>query len=272
MKTLLIGRDSNLSRTLARTVPDCEVVSGRELVTDPLLLDGFRHHRVRIVINAFRPSSAVRDVSEREAYVTQALVPTGRVLDACRRLDVDRVLYTSSASVYGENSSCEEDDPPAPMNVHAAFKLAAEMLVEQACRQDGLTCTVVRLFNVFGGDDRFSVVSKVIEAARSGATLTVANEGRAERDYIHVDDVARVYAALLDHPRPPDRLNAASGRGVSVRELVETVRGSGLELRVESVERREIERSVGSTGRLAGLLDPGSFRRVQDHIVAAVGR
>lgn len=269
MKTVIVGRDSNVSRHLAAKLSDCALVSARELLSDPRLLDQFRGEPVRIVVNAFRPSDRIRETADRESFVSESMLPLARVLDSCRRLEVDRLIYSSSASVYGANPDCHEDDQPAPGNVHAALKLASEILVDQACSEDGHTFTIARLFNVYGGGDTFSVISKLIRAVRGAEVLTVLNEGRSARDYVHVDDVVATYLALLDHPSPPPRVNVGSGRGVSLRELLDVLRSAGIEPATSSVTRPELERSIASVGRLRRIIDPASFQRVEDYLLKA---
>lgn len=268
--TLIIGRESTLSRHLRARIFGSVLISSRDLMADPNLLVPHRGTTVRIVFNAFRPATKLRDTAERELYVAQSMLPLGRALDACRDLQVERFIYTSSASVYGDNAFSHEDDPLHPLGIHAALKFAAEQLVRRACEEDGREYTVVRLFNMYGGDDRFSVIGKLIEAARTGSVFTVGNKGVAARDYVHIDDVVRSYKNLLDTPVPPTCVNVATGRAVSVRELLAALELHGATIKTKHVTTREIALSKACVDRLSEFIDPQSFRKVEEYMVKMI--
>lgn len=267
MKTILLGRDSNLSRALAAHLPDAHLVSARALLAGEadLGLDG---GPTRLVLNSFQPATRLRDVDDPVGYVDRAIGAIAKALEACVRAGgVTRVLYTSSASVYGDNIECRESDPPRGSGLHSGLKVANEALVRQVCTGHGIDATVVRLFNMYGGDDRFSIISKVIGAARDGSALTLVNEGNAIRDFVHIDDVVRAYLALLDAPGVPV-VNVASGVGVSIRNLIDALALHGIRIPTSSIRRDEIRVSTANVELLSRYVDPDGFIRVVDHVLA----
>ncbi|MCA9492963.1 MAG: NAD-dependent epimerase/dehydratase family protein [Myxococcales bacterium] len=269
MKVLIVGQRSNLTRHLLAAIEGATAMSSAAAASDGLPADCDAEV---VVINAFQPASALGDVRQPVAYVERSLGVTARVLESCREHPtVRRVLYTSSASVYGDNVECRETDPPRAAGLHAALKLANECLIQRFCDDHGLSSTIVRLFNMFGGDDTFSIVSKIVAAARSGTELTLANEGNAIRDFIHVDDTVRVYRALLDDPSVRV-VNAASGVGVSVRNILSNLELHGVRVPTSSIRRPEIRISTANVERMRSLVDPSTFTSVQDHVIGEVLR
>ncbi|MCB9689599.1 MAG: NAD(P)-dependent oxidoreductase [Alphaproteobacteria bacterium] len=267
MKVLIVGQRSNLTRHLLAALDDATAISGADAARDGLPADCDAEV---VVINAFQPASALGDVRQPTAYVERSLGVTARVLESCRdHATVRRVLYTSSASVYGDNVECRETDPPRAAGLHAALKLANECLVQRFCDEIGVASTVVRLFNMYGGDDTFSIVSKIVAAARSGTSLTLANEGNAVRDFVHVDDTVRVYRALLADPSVRV-VNAASGVGVSVRNILTNLELHGVRVPTTSIRRPEIRISTANVERMGALVDPSTFVSVQDHVIREV--
>lgn len=266
---LILGRGSNLSRHLAQAWPGALAWSGRELLAGELPeLDPGRP--VRVVINSFQPATALGDVSDPVQFVQLSIGATAALLQHLQHHEIAQVIYTSSAAVYGDSVECRETDRPRAAGLHAGLKVANEDLVVRIGRQRGFPVTIVRLFNMYGGDDRFSIVSKIVAAAREGRRLTLINEGNAIRDFVHIDDVVRAYTALLEHPI--DVVNVASGVGVSVKGLLDALAVRGLSIETHSLARDEIRVSTASVERLAQLVDVASFQRAVDWVVAEATR
>ncbi len=274
METWIIGRRSNLSQALHAAMPDSRVLSAAAIAQgEPLPTPA---GPVRVVINAFQPATQLRDYSDPVGYIDRAIGVTARVLEGLRDLDVARVVYTSSASVYGDNIFCSEDDPVRPNDLHASLKVANEHMVRNVCRQRGVPFTVARVFNMYGGDDRFSIVSKVIRAARDGATLTLINGGNAIRDFIHIDDVVTTFVALLEGTSTEsdsanvETINVASGRGTSIAGMLDAIRREGFQVPTTSLTRNEIKVSTARVETLGRFVDLEQFIRVEDHLLRAL--
>lgn len=277
MHTVIIGRRSNLSEALHAATPGSRVLGATELLEagPDALAELAGDAPLRVVVNAFQPATRLRDYSDPIGYVDRAIGVTARVLAALDPCPIAHLVYTSSASVYGDNIHCSEDDAVQPRDLHASLKVANEHLVRNVCRDRGVHCTVARVFNMYGGDDRFSVVSKVIRAARDGATLTLVNGGNAIRDFVHIDDVVRAFGAIADaHGQEPgvELVNIASGRGVSIAGMVDALRRAGHHVDTSDTSRSEIRMSTANVERLNRLLPTDSFRRVEDFVLDEVQR
>ncbi len=266
--TVIVGSDSNLTRALARALPETIVVSGRAIAEggDPLPSSG----RCDVIINAFQPADRLGDLSAPERYVALAVGVTARVLDRIDESRVRRLIYTSSASVYGDSVECRETDRIRPTGLHANLKAANEALVQGVCAERGIVATIARVFNVFGGADRFSVIGKIVHAAKSGGTLLLANGGNAIRDFVHVDDVVRSYVALLSGP-PVRIVNVASGVGVTVRSILDALAQRGIEVNTDHVVRSEIRVSTANVDLLSRYVDPSTFVRPAAFVLREVG-
>ncbi|HHO54466.1 MAG TPA: NAD(P)-dependent oxidoreductase [Deltaproteobacteria bacterium] len=225
-----------------------------------------------MVINSFQPATALGDVSDPVQLVQLSIGATAALLDHLQHHTISRLLYTSSAAVYGDSVECRETDRPRAAGLHAGLKVANEDLVARIGRHRGFPVTLVRLFNMYGGDDRFSIISKIVDAARHGHSLTLINEGNAIRDFVHIDDVVRAYTALMDTEASLDVVNVASGVGVSVKGLLDALAVRGRLVETHSLTRDEIRVSTANVERLSRLVDVASFQRAIDWVVAEVGR
>ncbi len=143
-----------------------------------------------------------------------------------------RLVFASTGAVYGapERQPITETQQPAPGNPYGASKLAAETAIGYQAALGAISAVTLRTFNVAGavdghGDpDTSRIIPKtLLVAAGQADRLNVNGDGSAIREYTHVCDLARAYAAALDVAEPAGYriYNVGSGAGVSIREVVE---------------------------------------------------
>jgi len=269
VKTVIVGRSSNLSVGLAATLPEPVLLSARQLASVDVRSVLPREPFV-LVMNHFQPASRLNDLTSPTSYLQLALTTTARLLEGIADHDCRKVLYTSSAAVYGDNVACREDDIPRAPNLHAALKASNEHLVRSFCADRGLDHTVVRLFNLYGGEDQFSIVARIVAAVRGRQPLVLANQGNAIRDFIHLKDVVACYRTLLEL-RGLSTVNVATGEGTSVRSIVDAVRLRGHHLDTTSVRSSEIRISTADVSRLSEVVEVERFVRVIDHVLTELG-
>ena len=175
---------------------------------------------------------------------------TLNVLIAARELNVPRVVYSSSTSVYGNPRylPINEDDTTNMLSPYAVSKYAGENYCKAFYESYGMSSSVVRYSNVYGTAQRpdnpyCGVVAKFFESAMSGNPLRIHGDGEQTRDFTYVDDV--VEATLLSGVSPKadgQVYNVGTGREVSVNQLAHLIieiTGAGVE--PEYIDRRDID-------------------------------
>ena len=125
--------------------------------------------------------------------------------------------------------------------------------------------TVARVFNMYGGRDVFSIVSKIIRTYRDDELLTIVNNGESIRDFIHINDVAHIYKKILTKQNFPI-VNVASGEGVSVASLLNVLRENKVILNTNNISLSEIHTSIADNSKLLSILHEYSFKKVSDYI------
>ena len=160
---------------------------------------------------------------------------TLNVLQAAREAGVDRVIYSSSSSVYGEQPThlMTEEMVPNPMSPYALQKLIGEQYAGMFARLYGLTTVSLRYFNVYGArqptDGAYGLVIGIfLSLRRAGRPLTVYGDGEQTRAYSHVDDVvsANILAAEADLVSGENTiLNIGSGEETSVNDIARMIGG-----------------------------------------------
>lgn len=254
-KTIIIGKSSNLTQFLIKSLNNVESISSRELATDHKSLVNLKEERINIIFNNFQPAVMLNDISNPEKYIINSIGITSRVLNYCKQNDIliNKIIYTSSSSVYGNNILCNENDELKPMNLHASLKVANEKLVEKFCSDNSIDYTIARVFNMYGGDDRFSIVSKIIKAYKNQEELTIVNNGNAIRDFIHIDDVVDIYRKLLDVSDLPV-VNIGTGEGTSVKNIIDLFHTYGKKLKLKNIYRDELKLSTADNRLLVDKL------------------
>src|SRR5690606_23066403 len=148
------------------------------------------------------------------------LVGTITVLEAAAKAGVDRVVYASSAAVYGEADSVPigEDAAKRPRSPYAADKLAGEHYLAHFQRQSGFTGTAFRFFNVYGprqdpASPYSGVISIFLAAVAARRKVTLHGDGSQTRDFVYVADVVETLTRALARDGSAESASGAEPTG-----------------------------------------------------------
>ncbi|GAB49039.1 UDP-glucose 4-epimerase GalE [Mobilicoccus pelagius] len=192
----------------------------------------------------FAAKSLVGESVERpEIYWENNVVGSFALFDAVRAAGIPRVVFSSTAAVYGEPevSPITEDATPSPINPYGHSKLAVDMLLTGYAKAYGIGATSLRYFNVGGARGRFGErhtvethlipnVLKVPAGQRESVSIFGDDydtpDGTAVRDYLHVVDLGRAHLLALETSEAGTHrvFNLGSGTGYSVKEVVDACR------------------------------------------------
>lgn len=267
---LIIGKRSNLSKHLAQEINDSILISSDDIEHN--LNDILKHcsKSIDIIFNNFQYSLNLFNSINFDEYIIKSILNTSRLLTFLINHDVNihRLIYTSSSSVYGNNKFCSESDQVAPMSLQASLKISNEELIKRFCKQNNIQFTIARLFNMYGGDDKFSVISKIKHSYVNSDALTVVNDGQSVRDYIHIDNVVEVYKKILEAKNNYEVLNVAQGKGKRVADILNTLKKEGIDIETKNIYREEISASIADVGLLNHIVDTSTFMDVEDYLIS----
>jgi UDP-glucose 4-epimerase len=239
---------------------------GEELIVGDLsdrdtLEAAFEKHRFTTVLHFAAAIIAPESVSLPLKYYGNNTRNTLGLLEACVRHNVQRIIFSSTAAVYGipEGGSASEESATVPINPYGTSKLMSEWMLRDTSAAHGLKYVALRYFNVAGADPLARMGQRTPEAthlikvacqAALGLRESVAiygtdyptPDGTGIRDYIHIEDLASAHLCALQYLEnggQPTVMNVGYGRGSSVREVLEVVREvSGVDFRIIEAERR----------------------------------
>jgi UDP-glucose 4-epimerase len=148
------------------------------------------------------------------------------LLEACTRQRIERVVYASSSSVYGDNVSLpmREDALPQPVSPYGVSKLAAEQLCYLYHVNFGIPTVSLRYFTVYGPRQRPDMgFHKFLRAVHLGQPITVYGDGEQTRDFTYVDDIVTANIAAAERGVPGRVYNIGGGSRVSVNHVLEMI-------------------------------------------------
>jgi len=206
------------------------VIFNRIDVNDFESMVGFlKSNEIDSVVHLAAQVSVEKSIGKPLVDFSANVMGTLNLLEACRQAEVPRVVYASTAAVYGNpvNVPLTESDETIPISPYGVSKLTAEKYVMLYNSLYGFENSSLRLFNVYGpGQDPHSpysgVISKFINWAARGETLMVLGDGNQTRDFVFVEDVCNAFELALSKNKK-DIFNIGSGTPISINELAKAV-------------------------------------------------
>jgi UDP-glucuronate 4-epimerase len=225
-----------------------------------------------VVHLAARPGARA-SVRQPALYTSINVGGTARVLEACGRAGVRRVVFGSSSSVYGNLTPApfkEDTVTCCPVSPYAATKRAGELLCEYYADRCGLRIAALRFFTVYGPRQRPDLaISRFMHGLAAGQPIRQYGSGSSERDYTHVRDaVAGIVAGVRWTARGAavyEAFNVAGGRAVRLDEVIRIVGDAvGVEPRVQQVPAHpaDVDRTsadLTKAGRVLGYAPSVGF-------------
>lgn len=196
-------------------------------------------------------------VHEPRSAIEVNCVGTFNVMDAAHRAGVKKVVYSSSASVYGDAAftPMTEDHPFNNRTMYGATKIAGEQFFRAYHEQHGLDYVGLRYMNVYGPRMDYkgtyvSVIMKVLDKIDAGEQPVIFGDGSQAYDFVHVGDVARANILAMKSDATDVNLNVGTGIKTSIRELVDVLleeTGAEIEPEYRADEQMFVTHRVGAT-------------------------
>jgi UDP-glucose 4-epimerase len=206
-----------------------------------------------------------QSMTDPSLYWHNNVVGSRALLDAMTEHRVPKLVFSSTAAVYGEPDEVPilETAPTHPTNAYGATKLAVDMMIRDEAAAHGLAAVSLRYFNVAGAargaGERHRTETHLIPIALDAVlglrpplevygTDWPTPDGTCIRDYVHVEDLARAHLLALDAATPGNHLicNLGNGGGFSVREVLATIE----KVTGRPVPARDVDRRAGDPARL----------------------
>ncbi|MGV0027887.1 UDP-glucose 4-epimerase GalE [Phormidesmis priestleyi] len=221
----------------------------------------FATHQFSAVLHFAASLIAPESVINPLDYYANNTRNTLNLLRCCDAFGVDKIIFSSTAAVYGEpaHNPVTEETPTLPINPYGRSKLMSEWLIQDTSRASNLRYVILRYFNVAGADPTGQIGQLNLEAThliRAACDAALSRkpgvrifgtdfptpDGTGIRDYIHVEDLASAHLAALHYLEASHEsqiLNCGYGQGYSVKQVIDRVKAiSGVDFSVIETDRR----------------------------------
>lgn len=203
-------------------------------------------------------------VHQPRAALEVNVVGTYNVVETAQQAGVKKVVYSSSASVYGDalSTPMTEEHPFNNRTMYGATKIAGEQFFRAFYEQHGLDYVGLRYMNIYGPRTDYkgtyvSVIMKVLDRIDQGQPPIIFGDGSQTYDFIHVHDVARANILVLKSDATDEFFNIGMGVKTSINELVHLlldITGSDLQPEYRPQEEMFVTHRVGSTEKAERML------------------
>lgn len=282
----------NLSTGVRALVPErAQFVQG-DVGDQALVRQIIRRFSITAVIHFAGSVVVPESVANPLAYYANNTVVARNLIESCVQEGVRNFIFSSTAAVYGipAQNRVTEDTATNPINPYGRSKLAAEWILEDACRAHGLQGLIFRYFNVAGADPKgrtgqstpraTHLIKRACQAALERipaleifGTDYPTRDGTGVRDYIHVSDLVAAHLLGLEYLEKGGSilaLNCGYSHGFSVRQVISTVeRVTGRKVPTRESARRPGDPAelVADSGKLKSLL---SWQPKYDNLEAII--
>ncbi len=167
----------------------------------------FAHEKPDSVIHLAAQAGVRYSLQNPHAYISSNIVAFTNILEACRAIKPQHLVYASSSSVYGGNTKLpfsETDNVDHPVSLYAATKKANELMAHTYSHLYGLPTTGLRFFTVYGPWGRPDMSPFLFaDAIINNRPIKVFNHGDMMRDFTYIDDIVEGVIRILDKPAMP---------------------------------------------------------------------
>lgn len=228
-------------------------------ICDPKVLEEvFRRFKIDAVMHMAAETVVEYSLTDPRRYFQSNIIGGIKLLDSMLKYNVSKLIFSSSAAIYGEPQSVPiaEDHPQIPLNAYGESKLIFERILEWYSRAYGLKHISLRYFNAAGASELLGedhrpethLIPNVLKVAMNVSgpvaifgTDYATKDGSCLRDYVHVVDIAQAHVLALEKisELSGGAYNLGNGKGYSVLEVVETAKKvTGVDIPVKISPRR----------------------------------
>lgn len=218
-------------------------------------------HHFDLVIHLAAQPGARYSVENPRTYIDTNITGFYSILEACRETKPGHLVYASSSSIYGNNTStpyAEGDMTDQPASLYGATKKSNELMAYAYCHLYGIPMTGLRFFTVYGPWGRPDMVYfKYTKSILEGRPIDVYNHGKLKRDYTFIDDIVKGITDLMDiipdAGTPHQVFNIGNSEPVELLrfiELLERILGKKAEKNMLPMQQGDVLETFADTSRL----------------------
>ena len=231
MISIILGKRSYLSLELKKRIKNSYLINHKQLH----LLKNLK--KFNLIINSFYPSSQLDKISSYEKFFQMSILNLSSILDDLPQKKINKIIYSSSASIYNSLNDNIHLDKKNRL-LYANTKIAAESLIKNYCSKYKIKFSIARIFNMYGVNDKFSIINKLLNSYKRKKKILINNNGNSIRDFINVEDVAKIYIKLLKEKK--NRIfDLGLGHGIQINEIINNLGKKNFKIKKTSISEQQ---------------------------------
>ena len=252
MKTVILGKRSNLTSCLKKTLRNPIVLGKNEIIEANIKK---LPNKFNLIINTFHPSNQLSSINNFETFFQNNFIYISKFLDSITHARINKIIYTSSSSVYGDIK-----DYKNIRNLNALSKLLVEnyLLNINSLRKKLI---ISRIFNMYDDNENFSIISKILNKLKKKKNnLTIFNKGEGIRDFINISDVAKIYSRLIKS-NILGIVDIGTGKGIKIIDLINSLKIKKFSNYNNS---NELKISIANINKIKKILNELNIQQVEN--------
>ena len=259
MKIIIIGKRSFLSKSLNKLVPKSKLVSSN-FIKNKKYLKKYIKNDTCYIINSFYPLFKILgNKANNKEMISQSVIYLTRLIELFSKKKNIKILYSSTCAVSDFNSNIYNS-----RSVYTSTKIICEQLLKEYCKLNNTPLVITRLFNLYGGADKASIIYKIITASKDNV-IKINNNGDSKRDFIHVDDVAKIYKKVINS-KFSGLIEIGTGRSVAIKSLIKYNKNYILSKK----KLKESNLSIAEIKNISKFVNVNKFLKVEKYVKDSV--
>jgi len=267
-RNIIIGKKSYITQALHKFIKDVEIFSANEL--DEINIRKIQSKKkINLIFNNFYPSKLLNNLTFREysEFEKLSIQKLTNILSKISPKRVNKIIYTSSAAIYrlAENIDNQKKDE-LNRELYSSFKLASEKIILNYCSKNNLNYHIFRVFNSYGNpNDPFSFIEKIIKLKRKNKEILLINNGNSIRDFIHVEDIGKIYSIFLKKKIRSGIYDLGYGNGYLIKDIISFANFSNKKI-IKKNNIEEVHNSLADTKNLKKIIPNYKFKNLGIYI------
>ncbi len=212
--------------------------------------------KTNVVIHLAAKIGVAESIKNQDETMNVNVKGTENVLRSCVENKIKKIIFASSAAVYGKNNDMiTEKSQTIPLSPYGESKLLAEGKIISFAEKNDMDAIILRIFNIYGkGQTKqyAGVITKFMEKISQNNSLEIYGDGSQTRDFVSINDVTESFQCILknDHEKKNYTYNVGTGKSTSIKELAEImIKNSGKKLEINYLDMKagDIKHSVADT-------------------------
>ena len=212
--------------------------------------------KTNVVIHLAAKTDVTESIKNQDETINVNVKGTENVLRSCVENKIKKIIFASSAAVYGKNNDMiTEKSQTIPLSPYGESKLLAEGKIISFAEKNDMDAIILRIFNIYGkGQTKqyAGVITKFMEKISQNNSLEIYGDGNQTRDFVSINDVTESFQCILknDHEKKNHTYNIGTGKSTSIKELAEImIKNSGKKLEINYLDMKagDIKHSVADT-------------------------